>query len=292
MAQALVITLREGLEMALVVVVVLALLGRMGRRDQFSYVWWGVGAAILLSVVAGGLLFALGFAFEGRAEDIFEGVAMLLAAGVLTWMVVWMRRQARHIRGELERQVREAVAAGSTLTLASIAFLAVGREGLETALFLFTAVKTSTPFATFIGAVIGLVIAGLLGLGLYRGSRRLNIGLFFNVTGVFVILFAAGLLVRGLHEFQEVGFLPIVIEHVWDINGLLSEREGLGAFLKSLLGYNGNPSLMEVITYPVYLILALFYLLRPLPATIANSGPSSPGGNAASQSDRPSRQPA
>ena len=166
MAQALVITLREGLEMALVVVVVLALLGRMGRRDQFSYVWWGVGAAILLSIVAGGLLFALGFAFEGRAEEIFEGVAMLLAAGVLTWMVVWMRRQARYIRGELERQVREAVAAGSTLTLASIAFLAVGREGLETALFLFTAVKNSTPFATFIGAVIGLVIAGLLGLGL------------------------------------------------------------------------------------------------------------------------------
>ncbi|MBI4235830.1 MAG: FTR1 family protein, partial [Chloroflexi bacterium] len=203
---------------------------------------------------------------------------MLLAVAVLTWMVVWMRRQARHIRGELERQVREAVAAGSAFALGLLAFVAVGREGLETALFLFAAVQTATPLATVLGGVVGLIIAVVLGYGLYRGSRRLNLRLFFTVTGGLLIVFAAGLLAHGIHEFQEAGLLPFVVEHVWDTNAILDEKAGLGLFLKSLFGYNGNPSLLEVIVYPVYLTLALFYLLRPMPAPAPRGQPAPQAG--------------
>ena len=267
MAQAFLITLREGLEAALIVAIVLAVLARIGRRGDFAAVWWGVTGAVLVSIIGGALLFALGLALEGTAEEIFEGTAMLLAVGVLTWMVIWMRRQARYIRGDLERQVRQAVATGSPVGLASLAFLAVGREGLETTLFLFAAVKTATPLATLVGGTLGLGLASILGYTIYRGSRRLNLRVFFTTTGVFLILFAAGLLAHGLHELQEAGLLPVVIEHVWDTNRILNEGAGLGAFLKSIFGYNGNPSLLEVIAYPTYLVLALLYLLRPLPAT-------------------------
>jgi high-affinity iron transporter len=135
----------------------------------------------------------------------------------------------------------------------------VGREGIETALFMFSAVKTSTPLQPIIGGLLGLAIALLMGYALFRGSRRLNLRLFFSVTGVLLILFAGGLLARGIHEFQEAGLFPVIVEHVWDINPVLNEKAGLGSFLKGLFGYNGNPSLIEVIAYVTYLVTALFY---------------------------------
>lgn len=273
MTQALLITLREGLEIAIVVVIVLAYLKRTGRAHLFGRVWQGVGLAVLASVAAGAVLFGLGTGLEGRAEEVFEGTAMLLAVAVLSWMIIWMKGQARHIRGELEARVEHAVTRGSELALAALAFLAVGREGLETALFLFGASRTATPLETTLGGVLGPAIALALGRMLYQGSHRVNLRAFFNITGVLLILFAAGLLARGVHEFQEAGLLPVIVEHVWDTNNLLNEDSVLGSLLEGLFGYNGDPSLLEVVIYPIYLALALLFFVQPSRAV---SGPRRP----------------
>ncbi len=273
MTQALLITLREGLEIAIVVVIVLAYLRRTGRAHLFGRVWQGVGLAVAASVGAGAVLFGLGTGLEGRAEEIFEGAAMLLAVAVLSWMIIWMNSQARHIRGELEARVEQVAARGSGLALSALAFLAVGREGLETALFIFGASRTATPLETTLGAILGLAVAVALGRMLYQGSYKINLRAFFNITGILLILFAAGLLARGIHEFQEAGLLPVIVEHVWDTNSLLHEDSVLGSLLEGLFGYNGNPSLLEVVIYPVYLVLALLFFVQPSRAV---SGPRRP----------------
>ena len=266
MPQAFLIALREGLEMSLIVVIVLAYLKRTGHAGFFGRIWLGVGLAAGASLLVGAILFTLGRKLEGKAEEVFEGTAMLLAVGVLTWMIIWMKSQARHIRGQLETQVEQAITGGSVFTLASISFLAVGREGLETVLFLFSASRAATPLETTAGGVIGLAAAVGLGWLLYRGSHRVNLRSFFTITGVLLVIFAAGLLAHGIHEFQEVGYLPVFVEHVWDVNNVVDEKGTFGSFLKGLFGYNGKPSLFEVIAYPLYLALALTFFLRPSPA--------------------------
>jgi len=262
MVQAFLITFREGLEMALVIVIIMAYLKKMGHERLFLRVWQGVGLATGLSLVVGAIFFSLGKGLEGRAEEIFEGAAMLLAVALLTWMIIWMKSQARYMRWQLESQMEQAITGGSTLALLAIPFLAVGREGLETVLFLFGASKTSTPYETGIGGLLGLVIAILLGWLIYRGTRSINLRRIFGVTGILLIAFAAGLLAHGIHEFQEAGLLPTLVEHVWDTNSILDEKNGLGSFVKGILGYNGNPSLLEVVVYPMYLFTALFYFFR------------------------------
>jgi high-affinity iron transporter len=247
------ITLREGLEAALIVGIILSVLRRLGHTDRTGSVWAGVVGAIIASVVAGLALNALGVAFQGRGEQIFEGVTMLLAAGVLTWMIFWMQRQGRRVRAELESDVRRAVATGGTWALFSLAFVAVVREGIETALFLTAAAFSATPTQTLIGGALGLALAVILGWLIFAAGKRLNVRLFVQVTSIFLILFAAGLLAHGVHEFQEAGLLPTVVEQVWDINPILDEGSVTGTFLKALFGYNGNPSLLEVIVYSIYL---------------------------------------
>jgi len=264
MAQAYLITLREGLEMALIVVIVLAYLKRTGHTRLINRVWQGVALATAVSILGGAILFGLGKELEGKAEQVFEGTAMLLAMAVLTWMIVWMKSQARLIRGQLETQMEQALIGGSGFAIVAIPFLAVGREGLETALFLFSASKTSTPADTTIGGFLGLAMAITLGWILYWGTYTINLRIFFRITGLFLIAFAAGLLAHGIHEFQEAGYLPIFVEHVWDMNSFIDEKSTLGAFLKGIFGYNGNPSLLEIVSYPLYLSVALFYFMRPI----------------------------
>jgi high-affinity iron transporter len=247
------ITLREGLEAALIVGIVLSVLRKLGRADRDKPVWIGVLAAVAVSVIAGVILNALGIAFEGRGEQIFEGVAMLLAAGVLTWMIFWMQRQGRQIQLELEADVRQAVARGSAWALFSLAFVAVVREGIETSLFLTAAAFSATPLQTLMGGALGLIVAIALGWLLFAAGKQLNLRAFFRMTGFLLLLFAAGLVAHGVHELQEAALLPTLVEHVWDINPILDENSALGTFLKALLGYNGNPSLLEVISYAVYL---------------------------------------
>jgi high-affinity iron transporter len=200
--------LREGFEASLVVGIVLAFLNRTGRRDGFGPVWLGAGVALGISVAVGALLFAVGAELEGTAEKAFEGAGMLAAACLLTWMIFWMRRQARTIKRELEAQIEHALATGSTLALALVAFVGVLREGVETALFLFGTVEGANAVVASASAAAGLAAAVLLGYLFYRGALRLNLRRFFTVTSVLLLVFAGWLLAQGLHELAEGGILP------------------------------------------------------------------------------------
>jgi high-affinity iron transporter len=244
------VTTREGLEASLIVGIVLGYLAKTENRRYFRIIWLGTAAAVALSIVTGAALFFTVGELEGRAEQIFEGVAMLSAVAVLTWMIFWMRKQAMNIKRELEAKLAHAIATGSAVGLASVVFFAVS--------------ESSTPLTTGVGAVAGLVISISLGVALYMGSRRLNLRQFFTVTGILLIVFAAGLLAHATHEFQEAGVLPMTVEHVWDTNGLVSEASNTGEFLKALFGYNGDPSLLEVGVWTAYLAGALTFFLRPL----------------------------
>ena len=255
------LSLREGIEAALIIGIVLGALRQMHRTDFSSAVWIGVISASALSVLAGVLLTVLGLSFDGQAEQIFEGITMLLAAGVLTWMIFWMSRQARNIKGELESGVHKAAFEGGKRGLFALAFLAVLREGIELALFLVASVFASDVQQTLIGAFLGLGTAILLGWSLFATTVRLDLHRFFQVTGFLLILFAAGLVAHGVHEFNEAGLIPSVIEHVWDVNPILDEKATLGSMLKALFGYNGNPSLTEVLAYFTYFV-AIFFGLR------------------------------
>jgi len=252
-----VLAFREGLEAALLLGVVLGVLRRIRRADQTRFVWTGAGLAALVSVAVGVGLMALGISFEGLAEEIFEGTAMLLAAAVLTWMIFWMGRQGRAIQVDLERDVREASSAGGGWALFSLAFVVVLREGIELALFLTAAAMTATAGATLIGGLLGLGVAAVAGWLLFATAGRLTLRTFFRVTGVLLIVFAAGLVAHGVHEFNEAGLIAPVIEHVWDLNPVLDEDSGVGQALVALLGYNGNPSLTEVVAYVGYWVVIL-----------------------------------
>jgi high-affinity iron transporter len=232
--------------------IALGLLRKLGQANRGKVVWAGVLAATVVSVVVGVALNALGVAFEGRGEEVYEGVTMLLAGAVLTWMIFWMQRQGRQVQEGLEAEVREAVSAGSAWALFGLAFVAVVREGVETALFLTAAGSSASPMQLLVGGILGLLIAVVLGWLVFAAGKRLDIRAFFRATGALLILFAAGLVARGVHEFQEGSVLPVIVEHIWDINHVLDEQGGLGVFLKALFGYNGNPSLLEVAAYILY----------------------------------------
>jgi high-affinity iron transporter len=264
MLAAALIALREGLEAALIVGIVLGVLRKLGHTDRSRPVWAGVLVAIVVSIAAGLALNTLGVVFEGRGEQIFEGVAMLLAAGVLTWMIFWMQRQGRQTQAELESDVRRAVTVESTWALFGLAFVAVVREGIETALFLTAAAFSATPAQTLVGGALGLAVAIGLGWLIFAAGRRLNVSAFFRVTTVLLILFAAGLVAQGMHEFQEAALLPVLVEHVWNVRAILDEGYSLGAFLKALLGYNSSPSLLEAIAYGAYLLVVGTVALRQM----------------------------
>jgi high-affinity iron transporter len=263
MAPSFLIMLREGLEAALIVGIILAYLARTGNRDKAGAVWAGTALSAAVSLTAGAAIFLTAGGIEGRPEELFEGTAMLTAAAVLTYMIFWMRRQAINIRAHLHAQVQTALDTGSILALGALAFVAVGREGIETALFMFAAVRTATPVTATAGGLLGLATAVLLGYLLYRGTYRLNLRAFFHVTSVLLLLFAAGLLAHGIHEFTEAGVLPALVDPVWDMNAILSEASTLGSFLKALFGYNGNPSLLEALAYFTYLGLIGWAYFRP-----------------------------
>jgi high-affinity iron transporter len=250
-----VLSLREGLEAALIIGVLLGSLKKLGQVEGQRTIWIGAGLAVILSALAGILLNLLGASFQGRAEEIFEGITMLLAAGILTWMIFWMRTQAREINQKLEDDVKGAVQKQSGFALFSLAFVAVIREGVELAIFLTAAAVDSNGLEILIGAGLGLTAVFILAILLFRSLIRLNLDRFFQITSIILILFAAGLVAHGIHEFNEAGIIPPIIEHIWDINHILDEKSTLGSILGTLLGYNGNPSLTEFAAYLIYLLV-------------------------------------
>jgi high-affinity iron transporter len=257
MPTAALITLREGLEAALIVGIVLAYLGKIGHTDRRGAVWGGVTAALAASIVLAVVLQLLGAKFEGRAEEIFEGVTMFLAVAVLTYMIFWMRFQGHHLRQELEQGVRAAVSGTQGWTLASLAFFAVFREGVETALFLSAAGFATDGGSTLWGGLLGLGIAVALGWLIFNTAVQIPLQRFFDMTSLLLLLFAAGLMAHGVHEFQEAGLLPTYSAPVWDINPVLPEKSLVGSFMMTLFGYNGDPSLLEVFSYLAYWVAVL-----------------------------------
>ena len=252
------IALREGLEAALIVGVTLSVLSKSGQEQYRKWVWLGAGSAVLLSVIVAGALQAFGATLEGSAEEIFEGITMLLAAGVLTWMIFWMYRQSHQYQETLTHGVQQAASQSKRWGLFGIAFFAVLREGIETALFLTATALTPNGEQAFVGGLAGLIVAGLLGWALFASDIRLNIQHFFQITSLLLILFAAGLFAHGIHEFVEVGWIPAMIDPVWNINTIIDENSVGGSFLKAIFGYNGNPSLTESLAYFGYFVLVLF----------------------------------
>ncbi len=248
-----VIGLREGIEAALILGVTFGILAKIGRRDLHTTIWSGVIVALVLSIfIAMGLQW-IGASLQGASEAIFEGALMVLAAIVLTWMIFWMQRHSRDYQTGLEEDLRAASKQSHRWALFSIALVAVVREGIETSLFLTAAGMVSDQGEVFLGALLGLTAAMLLGWMLYNATIRLNLRLFFQFTSVLLILFAAGLFAHGVHEFVEVGWFPAFIDPLWNLNPVLDEGSVVGTMLKALFGYNGDPSLTESIAYVGYL---------------------------------------
>src|ERR687892_2723297 len=265
MGAAFLITLREGIEAALLISIIRAFLNAIGRRARHSVVWAGVGGAVILSLVVGGVIFAIAGGLSHTASEVFEGLASYLAVGVLTWMIFWMRRNSIRIKGELQERVNVALASGSALGLSALAFLVVGREGLETALFLFSAFRASaeTPAGlTILGALLGLALAVGLGILVYRGGIRLNLRTFFRVTGALILVVAASLLVYGTHELPEVGAFGF-LDGTW----LLSEAGGaagpLHPVLPGVVGLGGEPTWLGFSLWLAYLVVTGVLFFRP-----------------------------
>jgi high-affinity iron transporter len=274
--------LREGVEAALIVSIVITYLVKTGNGAHASKIWIGTGLAVAVSGAIGLILFNTVGAFEEPYEQIFEGSTMLVAAGVVTWMLFWMRRQAAGVKGALQAAVDRALDAGGAWGLAVLAFTAVIREGVETSLFLVGQATSATAggdssgaASIIVGAVVGLAIAALIGYGLYRGSRRLNLAVFFRWTGIGLVFIAAGLLSHAVHEFTEIGLLgngPWT-QPAFDLSGLLSEDEGIGSFLRAIFGYSARPEVLTLGVHVAYVVAILSLYLRPAAPRI----PPAPG---------------
>jgi len=275
------IGLREGVEAALIVAIVLAYVVRTGNGRHIPKIWLGSGVAVILSVALGLLIFNTVGSFEEPYEQLFEGSAMLLAAVVVTWMLFWMRRQSINLRGELQAAVDRVLSEGTAWGLAVLAFTAVIREGVETALFLAgqaTSAETGAG-SVLVGAILGLGVAVLIGWGFYRGSRAIDLRRFFRWTGIALVFIAAGLLSHAVHEFIEVaeisGVAVIGSQTAFDISAVLSHDDGIGQFLRAIFGYSASPEVLTFVVHVAYVVAILTLYLRPVrpspPAQRANA---------------------
>jgi high-affinity iron transporter len=256
--------LREGVEAALIVGIIASYLVKIGRADRLASVWLGVAAAIAAS--AGIAAFVLLGSLQGTAEQVIAGTTSLLAVVILTYMLFWMRKQAVTLGADLRSGVDRAVASASVLGLSLLAFTAVIREGIETALFLLgqTTAAAGEGLAVVLGAVVGLLIAAGIGVLIFRAGLRLNLSAFFNVTGAALVVIASGLLSYGVHEFIEVGILPGLITPLYDISAILPHKEGIGQFLRAIVGYSSTPELTTLLAQGAYLLFGLLYYVRPV----------------------------
>ena len=251
-----IITFREALEAGLIVGIVLAYLERTKNTGFNKHVYLGILSGIVGSIIVAALFQNIMGGFEGKAEELFEGTLMLFAAVMITWMILWMLKQ-KHIREEIESKVELELSEKHALGLMLFTFISVLREGVETVIFL-GAVAISAGAASLLGAIGGIVAAVILVFLLFETVIKVNIKLFFNVTSVILILFAAGIFAHGVHEYQEAGILEEQQE-LWNTKNILDDKSTFGSVVRSLFGYNDNPTLYEVIAYFGY-IVAIFVL--------------------------------
>ncbi len=263
-----IISLREGIEAALIIAIMLSYLRKTNQLNLRKYVIYGTIVAIIASLgvaVVVGLLWGI---FEGSMLNVFEGVVVLIAAVLLTTMIVWMWNAGARVTQEIEDSMESSVVQQSGIGLALLSFSLVFREGVELSLFSM-ALFIQDGIQIYIGIALGLSLAVIIGIGIYKGSLRISIGSLFKWTSIFLILFAAGMIAYGIHELQEAGLLLIGPIEVWNINPpllpdgsypLLHDKGAIGGLAKALFGYNGNPSALEVVAYVAYLAIAFTYL--------------------------------
>ena len=264
MIPTLVIALREGVEAALIVGIIAAFLVREGRRDAIGQMWIGVAIAVALCVGVAVLLKLVGEQLPQREQEGLETVIGLIAVAAVTYMIVWMRRNARGIKAALEGSAGAALARGSTMALVAMAFLAVLREGFETSVFLLAAFQDAgDTTAAGIGAVVGLVAAIAIGLGIYRGGVRINLSRFFRVTGLILVFVAAGLLATSLHTAHEAGWFNGLQGQAADLTWLVQPGTISGSLLTGMLGLQPTPTVGEALVYLLYAVPMALYVLWP-----------------------------
>ncbi|MFC9533842.1 iron uptake transporter permease EfeU [Streptomyces sp. NPDC056975] len=258
------IGLREGLEASLVVCILIAYLVKTDRRDALRPIWIGIAIAV---AVALGFGFALTFGSQEltfEAQEALGGSLSIVAVGLVTWMVFWMRRTARHLKSELHGKLDAALQMG-TAALVATAFLAVGREGLETALFVWASVRASNDgtHGPLIGVLLGLLTAVALGWLFYRGALRINLAKFFTWTGGMLVIVAAGVLAYGVHDLQEAQFLGGLSSKAFDISGTIPPDSWYGTLLKGVFNFQPDPTVLQVVVWLLYLIPTLAVFLAP-----------------------------
>jgi high-affinity iron transporter len=282
------IGLREGLEASLIVCILIAYLVKSDRRESLPPVWTGIGAAVLLSFGFGALLQFGSSTLTFKAQEALGGSLSIIAVGLVTWMVFWMRRTARHLKAELHGKLDAALAMGTT-ALVITAFLSVGREGLETALFVWTAVQSSDDgVRPLVGAMFGLVTAVILGWLFYRGAVRINLAKFFTWTGGMLVVVAAGVLAYGLHDLQEAGWIGGLNSLAFDISSTIPPDSWYGTLLKGIFNFQPDPTVLQLCAWAIYLVPTLYFFFRrsggsrPAPAARVTAG----AGTSATESAR------
>jgi high-affinity iron transporter len=259
-----VIGLREGLEASLIVGIIAAFLMQRGERRALRPMWAGVAIAAGLCLAVAVLLRLIGESLPLRQREAMEGVLALVAVAGVTYMVVWMRRHSRELKGQLEDHAARALVVGSTLALVGMAFLAVLREGLETAIFLLAAFESSaSPRSTGLGAALGVALAIGLGWALYKGGIRINLSRFFRITGFVLVLVAAGLLAAAVHSLSEAGVISIGQQTALDLTWLVRPGSVLASLLTGMLGLQPVPTVIEVVAWLAYAIPMSLYVLWP-----------------------------
>jgi high-affinity iron transporter len=261
-----VIFLREGIEASMIVAILLAYLDRIGQRRHFRDVLLGVAAAMILVIGGGVAAYLVIKQYDGsRVQTIFETVTFLLAASVLTYMTFWMQSHSRTMSADLQRRSEEALNGKARWGLGLLSFQAVGREGLETMVFTLAIVFASTNQGgtnahgqgLLVGAALGLAVALVIAFAIYKFGRRLNLGMFFRVIGVVLMVFAAGLLADAVENMQELGWLPFLEHSLWNTSSFLSEDSSLGDVFHSLLGYADRPTALQLIVWVAYVSISV-----------------------------------
>lgn len=256
------ITLRETLEASLIVGIILAYLQFTHNQRYNIAVWLGVMAGVAISLLLAVLMRVYFGGLTGTTEAIYEGITMLAGAGLITWMIIWMMRQSRTIKKDVEHEVAVHLQNNHPLGIFFLVMISTAREGVETVIFLQAALAHTGGIWHMIGGFIGIGAAICISFFVFRGIKLVSLRHVFKVTSLLLILFAAGLTAHGVHELQEAGWIPVLVQHIWDINPIvtlegfypvLHENGAIGSILKTLFGYNGNPNFLEVMAYLGYM---------------------------------------
>ncbi|MHB8279393.1 MAG: FTR1 family iron permease [Candidatus Humimicrobiaceae bacterium] len=273
MVSSFLIALREGLEAFLIVGIIISYLFKINQKRYIKHVIFGAALAIVLSIGLAYLVELIFGGFEGKIEQIFEGIVMLLAVIVLTYMIFWMNKQAKNIKSDIEVSVEKAIDKGKVFSLFFLGFIIVFREGIETVLF-FRAISFQTGARELvIGGVIGIISSIVIALIFFISTLKINLSLFFKISGILILLIAAGLLSASMHEFQEAKLLPVIWDNVYNLSKVINQDSITGGILKSLFGYNASPSILEVIIYIAYIaimiiIISKFFQIKKIKKTM------------------------